>query len=197
MLIFTILGDLTSCASLMLDEEDIIGRIKRGDKALLDVVYEEYRSPFLQWAKTNYSLDKDHAVEVFQVSVVILYENIMSGKLTDLKSSLKTYLFAIGKNKAREEYRKKIKFQELQDYHRKEVEDDDVSELKETQLKLIAKEMKTLGQPCEKILSLYYYDKKSMEDIAEQMNYKNAATAKNQKYKCLQRLKKLVQAKAA
>ncbi len=181
----------------MPNEEDIISKIKRGDRAILNVIYEQYRAPFLQWAKTNYSLDEDHAIEVFQMSVVILFENATSGKLDSLNSSLKTYLFAIGKNKAREEHRKKIRYQELHDYDLKEIEEDSLSDEKESQLKLIVKEMKTLGQPCETILSLYYYEKKTMEDIAEQLNYKNAATAKNQKYKCLQRLKKMVQAKAS
>ena len=40
---------------------------------------------------------------------------------------------------------------------------------------------------------LMYYQKWSMKDIAEKFGFKNADTTKNQKYKCMQRLKKLVE----
>ncbi len=50
-----------------------------------------------------------------------------------------------------------------------------------------------LGEPGRTILELYYYHGKSMEEIAKMLHYKNSATAKNLKYKCLLRLKKICQ----
>ena len=41
-------------------------------------------------------------------------------------------------------------------------------------------------------LEAYYYKKSSMQQICLSMGYKNADTAKNLKYKCLQRLKKMM-----
>jgi hypothetical protein len=38
-----------------------------------------------------------------------------------------------------------------------------------------------------------YYHNCSIEDITKKFGYKNADTAKNQKYKCMQRLKKIVE----
>jgi len=49
-----------------------------------------------------------------------------------------------------------------------------------------------LGEPGRTILELYYYHGKNMEEIAELLQYKNSATAKNLKYKSLLRLKKIV-----
>ena len=48
--------------------------------------------------------------------------------------------------------------------------------------------MTGLGDPCRSILQLFYYKRMSMEDITALMGYKNAATTKNLKYKCLKRL---------
>jgi len=48
-----------------------------------------------------------------------------------------------------------------------------------------------LGDACQQILRLFYFMKKSMEEITGIMGYKNADTVKNQKYKCMQRLKKV------
>jgi hypothetical protein len=51
--------------------------------------------------------------------------------------------------------------------------------------------MQNLGEPCKSLLESYYLQKKSMVAIAEEFGYTNADNAKNQKYKCLMRLKKL------
>lgn len=48
-----------------------------------------------------------------------------------------------------------------------------------------------LGEPCKSILEAFYFKKQNMQEIAENFGYTNAENAKNQKYKCLMRLKKL------
>jgi predicted DNA-binding protein YlxM (UPF0122 family) len=48
-----------------------------------------------------------------------------------------------------------------------------------------------LGEPCKSIIEDFYIADLSMEEISVKFNYTNADNAKNQKYKCLQRLKKL------
>jgi len=56
---------------------------------------------------------------------------------------------------------------------------------------VMEKSMKNLGEPCKSLLEAYYIQKKNMVEIAENFGYTNADNAKNQKYKCLMRLKKL------
>jgi DNA-directed RNA polymerase specialized sigma24 family protein len=51
--------------------------------------------------------------------------------------------------------------------------------------------LKNLGEPCKSLLEAYYLEKKSMIEIASDFGYTNADNAKNQKYKCLMRLKKI------
>ena len=48
-----------------------------------------------------------------------------------------------------------------------------------------------LGEPCKTIIEDFYIHNKSMQEICEDFGYTNADNAKTQKYKCLQRLKKL------
>lgn len=55
--------------------------------------------------------------------------------------------------------------------------------------------MSGLGEPCRGIIEDFYIHDLSMEAISEKFGYTNADNAKNQKYKCLQRLKKLFFAK--
>jgi len=49
----------------------------------------------------------------------------------------------------------------------------------------------SLGEPCKSLIEAFYIQKRNMQDIASQFGYTNADNAKNQKYKCLMRLKKL------
>ena len=48
-----------------------------------------------------------------------------------------------------------------------------------------------LGEPCKTLITDYYVKHMSMEEIADKFGYTNSNNAKNQKYKCLQRLKKI------
>jgi RNA polymerase sigma factor (sigma-70 family) len=62
----------------------------------------------------------------------------------------------------------------------------------EIQFSQMEEALKKLGEPCRTILEDYYIQKLSMNQIAEKMGYTNADNAKTQKYKCLNRLKKII-----
>ena len=49
----------------------------------------------------------------------------------------------------------------------------------------------SLGEPCKSLLEAYYLQHRNMQEIAVEFGYTNADNAKNQKYKCLMRLKKI------
>jgi len=51
--------------------------------------------------------------------------------------------------------------------------------------------LKLLGEPCKTIIEDFYINNRSMQEICDSFGYTNADNAKTQKYKCLQRLKKL------
>jgi RNA polymerase sigma factor (sigma-70 family) len=64
-------------------------------------------------------------------------------------------------------------------------------EEKDQQLALMQHALTDLGEPCKTIIEDFYIHSKSMQQICEKFGYTNADNAKTQKYKCLQRLKKL------
>jgi RNA polymerase sigma factor (sigma-70 family) len=72
------------------------------------------------------------------------------------------------------------------------VEDDlERQEEKDRQFAIMESALLQLGEPCKTIIEDYYMQSKSMQEICEKFGYTNADNAKTQKYKCLQRLKKL------
>ena len=70
-------------------------------------------------------------------------------------------------------------------------EDVDEHEKRDQEFVIMEKAIGSLGEPCKSLIEAFYIQKRNMQDIASQFGYTNADNAKNQKYKCLMRLKKL------
>lgn len=173
-------------------ELELFEGLKAGDESSIIKVYDMYRSEFIHWSMTNYSTDDDGAADLFQDTVIAFYYNIRNGILKELNSSLKTYLFAIGKNLALKKLRKESKM----------VVNDEVLELnaaftnldlfeESDRKKVVAQLMEQLGEPCRSLLQLFYFDRFSMDAIAERLGYKNENVAKSQKLRCFNTLKKM------
>jgi RNA polymerase sigma-70 factor (ECF subfamily) len=76
---------------------------------------------------------------------------------------------------------------------RKQIVDEPDEPEYEESFQLARRALQKLGDPCRKLIELFYYEKKSITEIADEMDYKNPETAKNQKCKCMARLRKLVE----
>lgn len=171
----------------------IIGRIRAGDQKALQEVYEEHREAFIAWSLKNYRSEPEQAIEFYQMAILILYDNIVQGKLVELKGTIKTYLFAIGKNKWREYQRAKQKvLPESQIDITRLVVEPDVGVPDDSRVKLLSKSLMILGGNCKDLLEAFYYCAIDLDGIVSGFGYKNKDAAKTAKYKCLQRLKKIM-----
>lgn len=174
-------------------DDQLIARIRSGGQSDLGCIYEKYRAEFLHWISREFNCSTDDSKDIYQLTILIFYDNVRSGKLEHLVSSIKTYLYGIGKNVARDSIRKvrrntPINQQQwLMEYLVDEADDKPDENLFVVAQKVLA----NLGQPCQRLVELFYYEKKSMEEISLELNYKNADTAKNQKCKCMARLRSL------
>ncbi len=180
-----------------MSDADLLGLIRTDNPKGLSFLYETHRSEFIHWIMKFSHCDRDDAQEFYQASILIVYDNIRQGKLETLNSSLKTYLFGIGKNLAWNRYRQEVRKQKagaefyLQLHIQDESQEDALST--EMDIEMVRKCFQQLGDPCHTLLDLHYYHRRSMDEIALQLNYKNTDSAKNQKYKCMERLRKMVQ----
>ncbi len=171
-------------------DSELIESIRRNEKAAIENFYMLYRGEFIRWLKSQYRADYDTSAEIYQQAFIICYENILNGSLSVLTSSLKTYLFAVGRHKMNEMFRSKSRNLAVLSANIPvtEPEDDpyDVSDILRVKACL-----EQLGNPCRDLLTAFYYHHRNLHDIALEMDYRNADTAKNMKYKCLERLRKL------
>ena len=177
----------------MLDRQGVI--IPPLDPKVLKELYLNYRTPLIRWLIKSYSLEIEEATELAQSAFVIFVEKSANGSLPSFQSetNTKSYLFAIAKNKAREWKRQIRKTTPLNESH-SEITDSlhlDLEDIKNEKIQIATIAFKRLGEKCQQLLQLAIVFKLSMQEIADQLKYENTNTAKNLKYKCLQRLRKL------
>lgn len=141
----------------------------------------------------NNNGNEDDAKDVFQESVIVLYNKVKSGNF-ELNSKLKTFIYSV----CRRLWLKRLNVQSrnvrnIEDFSEFIPIEDDMEkhEEKDRQFTLMENALAQLGEPCKTIIEDYYLQNRSMQEISEKFGYTNADNAKTQKYKCLQRLKKI------
>ena len=89
-------------------------------------------------------------------------------------------------------YKKTIVASQLSHFQIKDEEnngiDDDI--LKDKRLEVVMLAFKNLSEACKSLLSKFYFEKKSMNLIAEELTLDSAST-RNKKYRCMQKLREI------
>jgi len=175
--------------------KNIIELIKQGDNAALEKVYSENREAFINFSK-NYNIERYDAVDIYQDAIIALQQNAINGKINNLSSSVSTYLFAIGKFKIYHFHRKNSKIEFNNDIQLDEKNFDlDVDFLDEEltkQQRIIKKYFAKLGERCKSVLSLFYFQGYTLDEITEILDYSDKKVLKSQKSRCMKQLKDLV-----
>ncbi|MEM6297959.1 MAG: sigma-70 family RNA polymerase sigma factor [Bacteroidota bacterium] len=173
---------------------DFLQQIRRGNQGVLQDLYRDHREPFVRWAEHKYPCTQSQLLDIFQDAVIVFYRNVAQGKLTELNSSPKTYLFAIGKNLIYKSLRRESRWEEIDETICEPLEIEREYESME-QKQLLGKALGELGDSCQQILKMFYYRNFAMQAIKEQLGYKSEAVARTKKKRCLQYLRKIVSEK--
>lgn len=178
-------------SSIPTDREVVLGILNNSEEAL-NKLYLGYFPMVLQFILNN-SGDEDDAKDVYQEAIIVLYDKIKSGNF-ELSSKLKTYLYSVSRRiwlkKLAQQNKKTNNIADFEDILAVE-EDLEWHEQKDQQFDQMKTALDNLGEPCKTIIQDFYIHNLSMQDICEKFGYTNTDNAKTQKYKCLQRLKKL------
>lgn len=178
-------------ASAPTDSEIVLG-ILNNSEIVLKRLYTTYFPMILQLIINNNG-NEDDAKDIYQEAIIVLYNKIKSGEF-ELSSKLKTYIYSV----CRRLWLKRLSqmnryggdIRDFEEYLPVEDEVDNHNE-RDTQFNKMENALQLLGEPCKTIMEDFYIHNRSMQDICERFGYTNADNAKTQKYKCLQRLKKL------
>jgi hypothetical protein len=153
-------------------------------------------------SKSDYELD-----DIFHDAILVLYEKIIKGNF-ELTASLQTYLNSVcrfqlwnklGKEKLYSDYDEHIgkddddgnpmSYKSIITDTLDEIEDPKESQFTAIECALIV--MKEAGGHCYELLTLFWYHKKSMNDLTAIFGYTNEVNTRNQKSKCQKRLEKM------
>jgi RNA polymerase sigma factor (sigma-70 family) len=170
-----------------MNEKEIFERICKGDEKALEFLYKKYYRMMTKLVITN-SGTEDEARDIYQEALIVFWQKATSGNLV-LTSKISTYIYSICQNLWRKELDRKKRLSN-------EEKDTPVALDTETaeRERIIAKCIDQLGDTCKKVLTYYYFDEMSMQEIADKMGFANTDTAKTKKYKCKQKLDALVKA---
>ena len=174
-----------------LSDPEKISAIRSKNEYLTGEIYELYKNEFFNLFGKRLWKNSDEIYEIYQDTFLELCNKIYTHKLNEsnLTSTLKTYMFGIGKYKLMATNRSnKNAMLELLSEIPDIIEDEpDLNLENENKIQIAVNQ---LGEPCHTILVKHYWEDKSSEEIANELSYKNADTVKTQKYKCMQRLKR-------
>lgn len=175
-------------------DAEIIQGIRSGDNIAVQKLYKLYY-PTVSKMILNNSGSLAEAQDIFQETVMVLYDKITNGNF-ELSSKLKTFLYAVAKRLWLKQLTRGGSKYHIDSIDNHEdsliaVEAIEEHEILEKNLVHMEEALNGLGEPCKTILHDFYILNKSMTEIGEKFGYTNADNAKTQKYKCLQRLKKI------
>jgi len=175
-----------------LNEQALLKGLAENDSKAVEALYKSHFS-MIQHFVTNNNGSFDDARDIFQEAMIALYEKVQLEHFT-LSCQIKTYLFSICKNLWLKRLQQMGKYSTPLSAQEESIsveEDLDQFEKKDAAFAIMDRALNSLGEPCKSLLEGYYLNKKGMQELASQFGYTNADNAKNQKYKCLMRLKKL------
>ncbi|MDX1954867.1 MAG: sigma-70 family RNA polymerase sigma factor [Chitinophagaceae bacterium] len=173
-------------------DKELLKGLAINDKKAVESIYRENYNTIQTLVIINNG-NSDDAKDLFQEAMIVLYEKAKTGQF-ELNCQLKTYLYSVCR---------RLWLKRLQQVNRYSGELDNVNEVvpveedleeherRNEEFRLMEKAIANLGEPCKSLIEAFYIQKRNMQEIASSFGYTNADNAKNQKYKCLMRLKKI------
>ena len=175
-----------------INEQALLKGLATNDKKAVEALYRENYN-MVQALIINNNGSADDAKDVFQEAMIVLYERVRSGTF-ELNCQIKTYVYSVARRlwlkrlQQLNRYSAPVEGQENIVPVEEEIEE---HERRNAEFEMMDKAIGNLGEPCKSLLEAYYLQKQNMQEIAANFGYTNADNAKNQKYKCLMRLKKI------
>ena len=171
-------------------EEKLVEALRSKDDKVLKLVYRQHYATITNMVINNGG-SLQEAKDVYQDAVIVLYEKLQDHQF-ELNCLIKTFLYSVSRNIWLKQLKVRRKFEgPITDTEALSGSIWDLSIDKEDQYQAMNLALEALGVPCNSIMRDFYIHKSSMEEITEKFGYTNTDNAKNQKYKCLKRLKKL------
>lgn len=149
----------------------------------VEQLYAHYRPLFIGYIRKRYQLEEEVASDIYHDSFLLMMDNIRTGKYQQQDASLLTYLLGIGKHLVLKRFQKEDKLPLVAEWVSELLPDTDWKYAQEEAYRLVSED----DSVCNRILRFFYWDRLSMAEIAERLEYQSADVAKSKKNSCLRR----------
>jgi len=167
-----------------LRDKEFVGRIKSNDRTVLGELFMRYKRLVFSYIHRNGGSDAD-AEDMLQEAIIVLWQKVNSGNF-ELSARLSTFIMAVAKNKWMGEMRRRRKMSGEEVWENSP--DDNPSSLErllsQEQVDWVRRALERISPLCKKLLSLFYFEEKGLEEIARILNFANSDVAKSKKYQC-------------
>jgi len=178
-------------------EKNFIKTLITSDSREVSKLYKTHRDTFLHFGK-KYGLDYDDLTDIYQEAFIAIRNHALNGKLNQVQSSFKTYLFGIAKYKIFDLIKEKQKTASYEaNIH---LADDKIEpiffadnkpELTPKQ-QVLRRFFSKLGGKCQELLTMFYARGLSIDEIVNLSDYKSNAVVRSQKSRCIKNLKEMI-----
>lgn len=176
----------------------LVKAIKSNDsKALKSLYTANYYK--VEHMVVNNSGSKEHAKDIYQEAFITVWKNIKNDSfIPQNETAVQGYLYQIAKNKWMDmvnssRFKKTTVLEDEYIFHDKNNHEKETEEQEffSQKLEKTMSIFKTMGQPCKGLLMAFYFEKKSLRDISHELKIEET-TARNNKYRCMEKLRKMV-----
>lgn len=173
---------------------ETVARIQQNDPATLKELYKVNFIKVKRFILKN-SGNEQEAKDVYQEAFLAMWRNVKNDMFTaKSETAINGYIYKIAKNKWMDHLRS-LRYKNTTFINR-EIEFDeseiDENETESKRIKLIMTAVNQLGERCQLLLKLFYFERRPFKEIAQIMNMEEAS-ARNAKYRCQEQLKKMTQ----
>lgn len=179
----------------------LLQALAEGRTELLELLYAQHREGFFRWAGRRFDSSRQDLEDAWQEAIFAFYQQVAARKITVLRYSVRSWLFAVGARR-------------LLNYHRKMrriLWKDEIDEallhdpafqhfpgeepLAEERADMLAA-IREVSPQCQVLLRERFFLGKSIAEIQQMFDYQSANALSVSLSRCLSRLKEMLRAKA-
>ncbi len=174
-----------------MQEINYLSAILSGDRTAIRQMYTTL-FPVIRRLIQEYGGSEEDAKDVFQDAVIVVYEKAQHPDFK-LTSKFSTFLYSVCLNIWRSRRQKKSAAELTIPEHAKYIVDESsqVDFLQLERTKLFYKALRRLGEDCQNLLELFF-QKRSMNEIAQVMGFASEGYARVRKSHCKERLVEII-----
>lgn len=135
------------------------------------------------------------AKDIFQDALIIFYEKSVNGEL-NVKLSNEAYIVGIAKHLWIKKFKLKYRLTSLDALEKQITLPQDYFEPETTKTNRLLRLLEVAGKKCIELLRSIYYDKLPMNKVSRLHGFSNPHSASVQKYKCIEKIKVIVEQKS-